>query len=151
MRPKINFRAPQDCTQYFWGESGQAIRNYNFDGAQALQNQDTNICVRREQGYCGIDWSVNSGTSIDPFEIGNNVGETRIGEGNCQPGYVEIPGSQMFATGSNIFCGDFLNTQSGSTQHSIIRSESIFKSVNLSLNQCIFRQQSQFCAAIFYQ
>ena len=31
-----NLRAPQGCTQYFYGSDSQRVRSYNFNGGQGL-------------------------------------------------------------------------------------------------------------------
>ena len=85
-------RAPEGCLQYITGISGQShlstvteITNIytgnvssfnwklqdNFNGqsfSNHLSNLRYNVCVRREEGYCSIEWGV--GTS---FEVSNIV------------------------------------------------------------------------------
>jgi hypothetical protein len=39
-------RAPDGCTQYFFGDTG-TVQTYNFDGGQHLANQRQSICVRQ--------------------------------------------------------------------------------------------------------
>ena len=38
--------APDGCTQYFWGQTTDTVKTYNFSGGQHLASQDQNICVR---------------------------------------------------------------------------------------------------------
>merc|ERR1711971_183224 len=58
--------APDGCHQYFYGETSDLVKTYNFDGCQHLASQDQNICVRRERGYCQICWST---TAEGDFEV----------------------------------------------------------------------------------
>ena len=41
-----NNLAPDGCTQYFFGETTDIVKTYNFDGGHHLASQDQNICVR---------------------------------------------------------------------------------------------------------
>ena len=38
--------APDGCTQYFWGQTNDIVKTYNFDAGAHLANQNQNICVR---------------------------------------------------------------------------------------------------------
>ena len=38
--------APDGCTQYFYGQTTDIVKTYNFSGGQHLASQDQNICVR---------------------------------------------------------------------------------------------------------
>ena len=38
--------APDGCTQYFYGETSDLVKTYNFSGGQHLASQDQLICVR---------------------------------------------------------------------------------------------------------
>ena len=38
--------APDGCHQYFYGETSDLVKTYNFDGGQHLASQDQNICIR---------------------------------------------------------------------------------------------------------
>jgi len=61
-------RAPVDCVQYFTGTSN-TVNSYGWAGGQLLEKMDYRTCVRREKGYCAINWSETSGTTIDAFSI----------------------------------------------------------------------------------
>ncbi len=52
--------APQGCTQYFFGQSSNSVRSYNFNYGKGrhLANQDQHICIRRERGNCRICYYV---------------------------------------------------------------------------------------------
>ena len=81
-------------------------------------------------GYCAIDWSVSGTSSPDPFQIDDIAGNNgMISEANCDLAFVEIPGSVLSdadnTRGSNVYCGDHLNTLSNSMlTSSVIRSYS---------------------------
>ena len=62
----FNNLAPDGCTQYFWGQTTDTVKTFNFSGGQHLASQDQNICVRRERSYCRICWSR---TAIGDFEV----------------------------------------------------------------------------------
>jgi len=67
--------APDGCTQYFFGSSGQSVKTYNFDGGQHLANQDQNICIRRERGNCRICWTTELDTD---FQVSGTSGTTVV-------------------------------------------------------------------------
>lgn len=122
-------RAPQDCVQYFTGANNRNIKNYNF--GQVIQNQFMSTCVRREEGYCGIDWSKSLISTPDPFEldytndINTTPADTALIDGNCDRAYVMIPGTvydEGTNRGSDRFCGEHFNTLQGATTSSIVRS-----------------------------
>ena len=90
----IFFRAPADCSQYLTGISG-SITSLNYP-TTALKVIYT-ICVRRDYGYCGIQWSESAITSPDPFDLNTGteanalVGGTRA---SASAVYLSIPGNQ---------------------------------------------------------
>ena len=48
--------------------------SYNFGGGVQLQNTDYNICVRRESGYCGIEFSAATPeSSPDSFQTDSTI------------------------------------------------------------------------------
>jgi len=49
----------QGCFQYHTGITG-TIQNYNFAGGQQLAGQNYKNCIRPEEGYCCIQYNVNS-------------------------------------------------------------------------------------------
>ena len=57
------FRAPTDCYQYLTGVSG-SLTSLNYPTA-VLEITRYTACVRREAGYCGIQWSQTQQTSGD--------------------------------------------------------------------------------------
>ena len=62
--------APDGCTQYFWGETTDLVKTYNFDGGFHLAEQDQNICIRRERNICEICWST---TAEGDFETSSSL------------------------------------------------------------------------------
>ena len=56
--------APKGCTQYFFGQTSDTVRTFNYAGGQHLADQDQSICVRRESGNCKICWVANSFTDF---------------------------------------------------------------------------------------
>jgi len=64
-----NLRAPDGCTQYFYGTSVNTVRSYNFNqgNGQHLANQQQNVCIRKERGQCKLCWS-----AIDPLDVDTN-------------------------------------------------------------------------------
>ena len=64
---QIGFRARTDCLQWFTGVTG-TVESFNF-GNGMIGTFDYTVCVRREVGYCGIEWSEYDTTSPDPFTL----------------------------------------------------------------------------------
>ena len=61
------FRAPSDCYQYFTGISGE-VKSFNYPTIMLPDKQWT-VCIRREVGYCAIQWSPAATTSPDSFQL----------------------------------------------------------------------------------
>lgn len=53
------------------GNNGRA-RSLNFEGQVMTTNQEYSVCVRQEQGFCGITWSETQGlpSTKDSFDLG---------------------------------------------------------------------------------
>lgn len=63
--------APDGCTQYFYGVTGtDTVMTYNFQGGQHLDDQDQNICVRRERSMCRICWTTVADAD---FAVGGTI------------------------------------------------------------------------------
>lgn len=47
-RCDYNNLAPDGCTQYFFGETGQMVRTYNYQSGtgRQLADQNQNVCIR---------------------------------------------------------------------------------------------------------
>jgi len=107
-------RAPEGCLQYLTGISGN-VSSFNWklqdnmngqSFSNHLSNLRYNVCVRRESGYCSIEWGV--GTSFEnstgyfsmsgalPTSTGNPVTVTStdvdIGDAECREDFLNIPG-----------------------------------------------------------
>jgi len=135
-----NLAGPMGCLQWHTGTSGR-IANFGiatsttaaaFTAAQThLSNQDYNICVRRENGYCYICYIqavapaiADSITAQNTFglSISSAAGSSKAIQGtSCTTDYVTIPGGQVIANAIaaiNVinagtfskFCGRGLNT-----------------------------------------
>jgi len=79
-----NLRAPQGCTQYFYGANTDIVRSYNFNGGSGihLANQNQNVCVRREAGRCQICWTAMVPEDVDTNGI-EQKGYAGAGAGEC--------------------------------------------------------------------
>ena len=64
----VSFRAPTDCVQYFTGISGE-VKSFNFDGGIQLRDIQYTICIRREPGSCGIQYTVQDNTTPDSYDL----------------------------------------------------------------------------------
>lgn len=104
-----NARAPPDCVQYLTGISGE-VKSFNFDGGIQLRDIQYSICVRREAGFCGIQYIVQDNTTPDSFDLSDatasaNGGSTATGEAM---GYLSIPGSN-----TDLYSGTILSAIAG--------------------------------------
>ena len=102
--------APEGCLQFFTGISG-SVSSFNFktednnnDASYPnhIADLNYNICLRRESGYCAVEWSTGSPynqiglfsvsgdlTAItDPNTAADNADN---GDASCQKDYVMIP------------------------------------------------------------
>ena len=87
------FRAPSDCLQYLTGISG-GIASLNYP-TTALTDITYTICVRREYGYCGIEWSESAITTPDPFDLNiDGSSDALVGGATATASdvYITIPG-----------------------------------------------------------
>ena len=90
------FRAPTDCFQYLTGISG-SIKSLNYP-TTALTDILYTICVRREYGYCGIEWSESAITSPDPFDLNSGTEANALVGGSTASAsdvYLSIPGNYL--------------------------------------------------------
>ena len=89
-------RAPTDCFQYLTGTSG-SIKSLNFP-TTSLTDLLYTICVRREYGYCGIEWSESAITSPDPFDLDTGTEANALVGGSTASAsdvYLSIPGNYL--------------------------------------------------------
>merc|ERR1712038_699610 len=84
-------RAYLDCDQFITGVSG-TISSYNWPNVQ-LRAKDYQYCIRREQGYCGIQYSqAVPTTSPDSFDTEpGTVSENGVVAATVL-GYITLPG-----------------------------------------------------------
>ncbi|XP_040564296.1 uncharacterized protein [Lepeophtheirus salmonis] len=92
--------APTGCLQYYVGFSGH-IKSFNYrakSSSQHLWKQSYSICIRVEDGYCGITYSQ---LEADPysFTLSSNGSNSPsmdngavVGERGCRTDYITIPG-----------------------------------------------------------
>jgi len=111
---------PSGCTQYFYGPTSGTLYSFNYANSVELANQNQNICMRRERGYCKIcfsatataDFQISGKASLKGFIAGSKCcAYGKSGKGSTS-GYdcVIIPGA-MKITSPNLpvnnqaFCG----------------------------------------------
>lgn len=123
--------APEGCLQYYTGISGN-VSSFNWKltdnvndatGAASthLANLDYNICLRRESGYCAIEWGVPppADTKIGYFSLTEAEATAPIaltaalnGDASCTTDYVTIPrgtgGTDATSLPKDRFCGQAL-------------------------------------------
>jgi len=99
-------KAPTDCFQYLTGISG-SISSLNYPTTALVLTYT--ICVRREYGYCGIEWSESAITSPDPFDLNTGaVADALVGgvDASASAVYLSIPGSANSLYGGLAFSDD---------------------------------------------
>jgi len=114
-----SYRPPSGCFQYHQGLTGR-FQTFNFQdtATQHLANQNYDICIRQEDGYCCVQYSPcadpNSYT-LDELAI---AAEAEVGT-LCSLDYIEIDGvggtcdqSANAVLGSRL-CGNIFNTLNG--------------------------------------
>ncbi|XP_023329555.1 uncharacterized protein LOC111702179 isoform X2 [Eurytemora carolleeae] len=89
------WEAPKGCLQYFTGTSG-SFSSFNLANNVHLANQDYNICMRREAGYCSISYLATT-FQVSAVDFKNNFGS---GTGKCNsinlfPGDPAAPSEQL--------------------------------------------------------
>lgn len=96
---------PANCLQYFTGLTG-SVSSWNYEDTNYIHtnNQDYAVCLRREQGYCGVSWTQDS----SPNSFGVDGGKTKgRGGGLCRTDWVAIPGGSLTGRGASLerWCG----------------------------------------------
>jgi len=113
-------KAPTDCYQYFTGVSG-TLTSFNYPTV-VLELMKYTTCVRREAGYCGIQWSQTSFTSAsttvtpDPFEL-DDTGATALAndiDAAITDAHIIIPGSANTAYTGGALSDDSMNDDTSS-------------------------------------
>ena len=80
------------------------------------------ICVRREHGYCGIEWALEASTSPDSFYLDNTITTSYTGpaaaDATSSDAYLTIPGAYAGIYGGGIFSDEIgiADTTSGTVQ-----------------------------------
>lgn len=112
---------PSGCLQYHTGTMG-TLMTFNFAGNTVhLQNQDYNICIRQEEGYCCNQYTVCTPVANQggPFSLSlidaAGAAATAVGAKGqiCSEDYITIAGSSEIcnaAVTQNLYCGDVLST-----------------------------------------
>ena len=93
------YTAPEGCTMFFTGTSG-SWSNYGYvSGTTTTEhspNQNFNVCIRREEGYCSIRHSTTTSTS---FSLSSQADGTTApttgfrGSTDCYLDFITIPRS----------------------------------------------------------
>ena len=122
--------APEGCLQYFTGISGN-VSSFNWNladnvnlatASNHLAGLDYNICLRRESGYCAIEWGVTppADSQIGYFSLTGElpaaapipVADAMNGDAMCTTDYVTIPGGTGGTDPTSLpkdrFCGQAL-------------------------------------------
>jgi len=111
-------KAPLDCYQYLTGVSG-SLTSFNYPTA-LLELVKYTTCVRREAGYCGIQWSQtgftsNLGTAAstvtpDPFSLDATETKGLALELSGGDAHLIIPGSLNTAYGGSVLVDEYTAT-----------------------------------------
>ena len=126
--------APEGCLQYYTGISGN-VSSFNFktgdntnpdnannDWPNHISNLNYNICLRRESGYCAVEWSTGApydeigllSLSGDATALSGNTqaSDAITGDALCQDDFVMIPQGGDGTNPANLkkdrFCGQAL-------------------------------------------
>lgn len=111
-----NYKAPNGCTQYFTGNSGN-IMSYNRRGTQLAQGQSYTICIRQEEGYCTISYKKEylSTTATAPA-----TSQTLANPADCLITAINIPIAESSIHEN--YCGGILSTGSAQTLDGVVTS-----------------------------
>jgi len=98
-------RGIPDCNQYMTGVTG-TFKSYNQAGGTMLQNTDFNTCIRREAGYCAIQFatSMPAAGTPDNFQLDTAVANAGKGGATGARSYIHIHG----AFNHRVYTGDAL-------------------------------------------
>merc|ERR1711860_236602 len=118
-------RAPDGCLQYYTGNGGSFKSLIRGDNLRMLQQTFYNICFRREENMCEIDYSV---TTAGSFQLGAgvNAGKAITNPGGAPPNFGEaealltIPGAQNLGYG-----GEKLSNVAASVVDSVVRASTL--------------------------
>jgi hypothetical protein len=119
---------PDDCLQWTTGLTGR-ITTFNFlnSAGSHLNNQDYSHCIRQEQGYCCVQYTVCSDTSSFSWDsneantkalTGTNCGDSPTADAYTSADYITIEGSANSCSSNalyNQYCGYALNPDDSNT------------------------------------
>ncbi len=78
IKPRTPFSAPVGCLQFYTGASG-TLKSFNYmpdvnaaNNPNHLANQNYAMCIRVENGYCGISYSQVS-TDLYSFTVSGDA------------------------------------------------------------------------------
>jgi len=99
------YTAPPNCLQYHTGMTG-SVQTWNYDDSNNIHTNDQNyaICIRREKGYCGNAYVVDSASNSFGVDGSNTKGR---GGAQCKLDFVGIPGGTASGYGNSMerWCG----------------------------------------------
>jgi len=107
-------RPPAGCLQYFTTLSGR-ITTFNFldDTTTHLASQDYNICVRKQDGFCCVQYQACA-DQTNPISLDVTAMKQNRDEACSGLDYLRIPGSSQTCTNengiqlNNKYCGSYL-------------------------------------------
>jgi len=110
---KSAFRAPSGCLQYHFGTRGR-LTTFNFDGSNGhLANQQYNICLKHNKGYCCVKYQICNDDSSYTLHNHNDDGDvatlTALTESWCANDFIIIEGSSSTCSTTNTvnrYCGE---------------------------------------------
>jgi len=119
------YTAPHDCLQWFTDAVG-TFSSFNYLYAatpvvQHLANQDYTICIRTNEGFCGIGYSVCDSSVPDASKFLMSVETTgTVVDVACTSDFIAIPCAKATQTSDGAtcnfaICGDFFSAATGST------------------------------------
>ncbi len=137
-----SYQAPDNCLQWFTETSGGFTSfNYQFLKAplvQHLANQDYTICIRQNDGYCGVKYEV---CQLDPlnyksrthFLLSAEMSQVALIDYACMSDFLQIPcatdqrsRSQLQSIGygcSTKICGSVFSSILSATEPAPVYSE----------------------------
>lgn len=101
------WKAPADCLQYFTGPVND-ITSFNWgNGIVQLQSLDYTICIRKEYGYCSIEYAPAQGLTPDSWAPSDDATVLLGSDAFAKEAYVNIAGAP--AISSPLFTGTKLS------------------------------------------
>jgi len=94
-----NYRPDSGCLQYHQGLTGR-IETFNFANSATqshLASQNYNICIRQEQGYCCVQYTVCSDANSYSLDVLTAAAMAKI-DTNCDSDFLGIDGIGLTCT-----------------------------------------------------